>query len=137
MGSAKFHLARAERNFQACQFMRAEFPEWAGVALFYSALHYVDWALADERQLNKDERNPRKHVGFEPGARGRNQIVAKEYAEIAVEYNSLYDMSRRSRYDVGRLSQGLGDDNAVLDLMIGQWRNVKEFCERRRAARGY
>lgn len=135
MGSAKFHIARAERNYDACLFMRAEYPEWAGVALFYSALHYIDAALADERDLNKDERNPRKHVGREPGARGRNQIVLSQYPEIGTEYMSLYDMSRRSRYDVGRLSVGLGDDAAVLHLMIGQWQNVKDFCLKRKRSR--
>jgi hypothetical protein len=135
MGSARFHIARAERNYEACLFMRSEYPEWAGVALFYSALHYVDAALADERHLNKDERNPRKHVGYEPNARGRNQIVLSEYPDIGTEYMSLYDMSRRSRYDVGRLSESLGNDAAVLQLMIGQWQNVKDFCVRRKASR--
>ncbi|WP_131820223.1 hypothetical protein [Mycobacteroides abscessus] len=107
------------------------------MALFYSALHYVDAALADERNLNKDERNPRKHVGYERDARGRNQIVLSVYPEIATEYMSLYDMSRRSRYDLGRLSEGLGnDDVAALDLLIGQWENVKEFCLRRKSSRG-
>lgn len=133
MGSAKFHISRAERNYEACLYMKPEFPEWAGVALFYSALHYVDAALANEQHLNKDERNPRKHVGFERGARGRNQIVQSEYRAIATEYNSLYDMSRRSRYDLGRLSEGLGDD-AALQLMIGQWQNIKDFCVKRRAS---
>lgn len=137
MGSAQFHVARAQRNYEACMFMRPQYPEWAGVALFYSALHYVDAALADERHLNKDERNPRKHVGYERDARGRNQIVVGEYSEIATEYMSLYDMSRRSRYDLGRLSEGLGGDEvAALDLMIGQWQNVKDFCLRRKSSRG-
>jgi len=136
MGSARFHIARAERNYDACLFMRSEYPEWAGVALFYSALHYVDAALADERHLHKDERNPRKHVGFEKDARGRNQIVLGEYPGIGVEYMSLYDMSRRSRYDLGRLSVGLGGDDATpLTLMIGQWQNVKDFCLKRKASR--
>jgi hypothetical protein len=135
MGSAKWHVARAKRNYEACEFNRDEFPEWAGVALFYSALHYVDAALADERHLNKDERNPRKHVGHEPSARGRNQIVAAEYPEIAVEYASLYEMSRRSRYDLGRLSESL-DDGQVLTLFIGQWETIKRFCTNRRASHG-
>jgi hypothetical protein len=65
--------------------MRHEYPEWTGVALFYSALHNVDSVLADERQLNRDERNPRKHVGYEPRARGRNQIVIAEFQEIATD----------------------------------------------------
>jgi hypothetical protein len=48
---------------------------------------------------------------------------------------SLYDMSRRSRYDMGRLSVSLGnDETAALNLLIGQWQNIKDFCKRRKSS---
>ena len=47
---------------------------------------------------------------------------------------SLYDMSRRSRYDMGRLSVSLGnDETAALNLLIGQWQNIEDFCKRRKS----
>lgn len=134
MGAARWHVKRAERNFEACQHNRELFPEWAGTALFYSALHYVDSALADERQLPETERKPRKHVGFEPTARGRNQLVAAVFPEISVAYMSLYDMSRRTRYDHGQLSISL-DDSDALTMMITQWEAVRDFCNKRRSGR--
>jgi hypothetical protein len=79
-----------------------------------------------------------KDIGGYRAPDGYNEHSSGEvFSEISVEYMSLYDMSRRSRYDVGRLSEGLGDDAAVLNLMIGQWRNVRNFCLRRKASRAF
>ena len=134
MGSRVWHLARAEHNKNAADFIHADggYDDWACTALFYSALHYVHSSLADEPTLPKDERHPRKHTappGKGHGGRGANQLVAALYGPINISYKSLYELSRRTRYDV----QALGP--TLFPLAELQWRDVKVFCEGRNQGR--
>ena len=123
MGVRKWHLKRAEHHKKASDFLLNHFDDWAVVALFYSAMHYVHSSLADEPQLGKDERNPRKHSGVEPGSRGTNQLVKALYPEISTSYRSLYEASRRTRYDIAQLGP------TAIPLLTTQWQDVKNYCE--------
>jgi hypothetical protein len=86
-------------------------------------MHYVHSSLADEQNLNKDERNPRKHSGVDQGSRGTNQLVHALYPEIHTQYRSLYEASRRTRYDIAQLGP------AALQLLTKQWKDIKRFCK--------
>lgn len=123
MGARHWHLERAKHNKKASESMGSEFEDWAVIALFYSALHYVQSSLADEPDLLKDERHPRKHSSNEPGNRGTNQLVADLYPSISIQYRSLMEMSHRTRYDAAKLGP------TVLPMLLKQWKDVKTFCE--------
>ena len=89
------HVAQAERNERLyetlCSHSADELTEWEVVALFYSALHYVDAYFA------KSNEHPRGH-------RERNQKVAqtKEFSSFASSYIHLYHNSRDARYGQGQ-----------------------------------
>ncbi|QHD84420.1 hypothetical protein GR168_02690 [Gordonia sp. JH63] len=129
MGVRKWHLARAAHHKEVSDFLLDRYPDWAMVALFYSALHYVHSSLADEEDLGKDERHPRKHTGLEPGARGTNQMVAAKYAQIYPAYMSLFELSHRTRYDMAQLGA------MTVPGAEKQWATVKQFCEALNASR--
>lgn len=123
MGARHWHVARAERNKDAADFLCSEFEEWSMTALFYSALHYVHSTLADEASLPKDERHPRKHTqaGGADG-RGVNQLVRDLYPEIHVQYRSLFELSYRTRYDVAQLGP------IATKMALVQWQEIRDFC---------
>jgi hypothetical protein len=130
VGERVWHLARAQHHLDAHDHLRTKsaFPDWAAVALFYSALHLVDAALAGETALVKDERHPRKHSA--PGTpgnngRGRNQLVAAVFSVISADYRSLFEMSHRTRYDVAQLEPG------GTDRLREQHRRVDQFVRMR------
>lgn len=126
MGARNWHVARSEYNKKVADYLEDEYPDWAAVALFYSALHIVHSALADEPSLAKDERHPRKHTA-PPGAanagRGVNQLVRDLYPGIHTQYMSLFEMSRRTRYDLNQLGQH------AYPLLVRQWADVVQFCK--------
>lgn len=123
MGVRKWHLKRAEHHKAASDYMLSQFDDWAVVALFYSAMHYVHSCLADEQALCKDERNPRKHSGVDVGSRGTNQLVKALYPQIHSQYRSLYEASRRTRYDIAQLGP------LAIPLLTTQWNEIKQYCE--------
>ena len=123
MGVRRWHIKRAEHHKKASDHMLGQFDDWAVVALFYSALHFVHSSLADEESLAKDERNPRKHSGVGLGSRGTNQLVQALYPQIHVQYRSLFEASLRTRYDIARLG------SAAIPMLTKQWDEVKQFCE--------
>ena len=125
MGARSWHIARAKHHKNVADFLEAQHPDWAAVALFYSALQYVHSSLADESGLPKDERHPRKHTspgGPGHGGRGLNQLVRDVYPSIHQQYMSLFDMSRRTRYDFEQLGAG------TYPLLVLQWKDVERHC---------
>lgn len=109
MGASKWHKARAEYHLEVAHHLHksTEYADWALVALYYAALHHVDAVLANDPDLPKDERHPRKHSGVEVGSRGRNQLVrAQMPPRIRRAYRQLEELSRRTRYDVEKLKHG-------------------------------
>lgn len=107
MGASKWHTARADYHLDVAHHLHdgTKYADWALVALYYSALHHVDAILANDPDLPKDERHPRKHSGTEAGTRGRNQLVRAQMPHrIRNAYRHLEELSRRTRYDVSKLS---------------------------------
>ena len=126
MGARQWHVARAKHHLEVAEFLAVTYVDWAAVALFYSALQYVHSSLADEPGLRKDERHPRKHTapaGEANGGRGINQLVRDLYPAIQIAYMSLFDASRRTRYDFDQL----GHDQ-VWPLLKAQHRVVVDYC---------
>lgn len=71
--------------------------------------------------LKKDERHPRKHVapgGFQSGGRGTNQLVRDRMSPIYRDYISLYEASRRTRYDMLELGRSFQDWAALLENIV-------------------
>jgi hypothetical protein len=109
VGARSWHLKRAEYHKQVAEQLSAqpEYVEWAAVALFYSAYHYIHSALSDEPGLSKEERHPRKHsapAGEDNQGRGTNQLVRDLYGSIHRDYRSLHEASLRTRYDFNKLT---------------------------------
>lgn len=131
MGARKWHVARAKRHLEVAEFLAEnEHYDWAAVALFYSAHQWVHSSLADEPELVRDERHPRKHTmppGEGGGGRGTNQLVACLYGGINVQYRSLFDMSWRTRYDWDKLANGMDDKLWVMLKM--QYNDVRKHCQ--------
>lgn len=125
MGARRWHVARAKHHKEVADFLEPTYPDWYAVALFYSALQYVHSSLADEPELKKDERHPRKHTAGPArgnGGRGVNDLVRDLYPSIHVAYISLFEMSHRTRYDVEQLGP------QVPALLLVQYRDVVAFC---------
>ncbi len=126
MGHRNWHIARAKHHKDVADFLVDPHYDWACVALAYSALHYVHSSLADEIGVHKDERHPRKHTapsGIVNGGRGTNQMVRDLYPTIHVAYISLFEMGRRTRYDVSELGGPV-----AYKLLLLQFNSVKDFC---------
>lgn len=125
MGSRTWHVARAEYHKTVADHLyTTEYEDWAIVALYYSALHFADSILADDPALPKDERQPRKHTGREPGSRGRNQLIAAQCPVINRDYRDLEEMSRRTRYDVKKLT----DATSVYDKLLSSWQHIEHYA---------
>lgn len=120
-------MARAEYHKSVAEFLRTEteYEDWALVALYYSALQFVDSVLTDDPSLNKDERNPRKHTGNEAGRRGRNQLIRDLMPSIRNDYRKLEDLSRRTRYDAAMLRS---ESATAYDRALAQWKRVMEYA---------
>jgi hypothetical protein len=102
MPSAEYHLRRADDHRKVAEALLAdEVLDWYAVALFYSALHEIDAVLANEPMLSNRQKHPGKHAGPPSGhVVGRNDLVRVVAGErVAIAYRSLYELSRRARYD--------------------------------------
>lgn len=91
MPPAQFHIQKAERNerfYQSCNLGNSSFKEWATVAIFYAALHYVDALLENQASIH-----PKNH-------KDREAAISKisQFRQIAPHYLYLYDRSRDARY---------------------------------------
>lgn len=135
MGIRIWHVKRAEHDKRVAEHLRneTEFEDWALIALYYSALHLVDSVLADDPTLPKDERNPRKHSGSQPGQRGRNNLVGALFpAGPRKAYRSLEDLSRRTRYDTALLSK---DARSAYNRAVEQWAEIERYARMMHIAR--
>lgn len=130
MPSRVFHVARAKHHLEVAEHLATteQFVDWAVVALFYAAHQWVHSSLSGQPGLAKDERHPRKHTGGPgdgQGGRGTNQLVAELYPEISAAYRSLFDLSRRTRYDLKLLNGGF----PPYSLAKMQFKTVQQRCE--------
>jgi hypothetical protein len=84
------HLARAKdchHFYLELGGRNAVRPEWAVVALFYSALHYIQAFL-----IMKGHR-PKRHET-------RSDLLRRQWPAIAAAYEQLYVKSRHARYEL-------------------------------------
>ncbi len=101
MPSESAHVAQAEKNerfYNAITSQDAfnDYPDWAVVALFYSALHYVDSYLGHLlRTADPDRAHPKGH-------RARHTVVSQlpQLAPVAPNYLELYNRSIDARYEL-------------------------------------
>lgn len=130
MGARDWHVSRAKRHLEVAEFLAdSEHYDWAAVALFYSAHQWVHSSLADEPDLVRDERHPRKHtMPSGRDGRGTTQLVAALYPSIEVSYRSLFDLSWRTRYDFKHLAMGMGEAQ-LWKLAMSQFSDVRTFCK--------
>lgn len=121
------------RHKEAADHLRDHrFEDWACVALAYSAHALVHSTLSGDPSLAKDERHPRKHTAPADGSAGRgtNQLVNALFSSDAAEaYASLFEMGRRTRYDVTKLGDG------TYKLLEYQYFTVKKYCDAINASR--
>lgn len=136
MGIRVWHVSRAEYHREVADHLgnQTEYEDWALVALYYSSLHMVDSVLADDPDLPKDERNPRKHSGVQSGQRGRNQLVRACFPySVRKAYRSLEDLSRRTRYDCEALKSN--DARKTFDLALDDWKEIDRYARMMHIAR--
>ena len=136
MGIRVWHVKRAEYHKSVADHLRhnSDYEDWSLVALYYSALQLVDSVLADDPDLPKDERNPRKHSGSVLGQRGRNQLVRDCFPLAARKaYRSLEELSRRTRYDCEALRSN--DAQQAFDRALEQWKDIEKYARMMHVAR--
>jgi hypothetical protein len=91
VGTRPEHIRKAQHNDA---FLKNElidltdYNDWKVVTIFYSAVHYIDAALA---VLNI-------HPITHEGSGGRNAYVAVHFRRISGKYQTLYNKSRFARY---------------------------------------
>lgn len=134
MGTRSWHIERSKHHRKAAEYLAqdADLLDWAVVALFYSAHQAVHSCLSGDAVLPKDERHPRKHVApgsFASGGRGTNQLVHDRMSPIYRDYISLYEASRRTRYDMLELGRSYEDWTALLDNIV-RWTSALNSTRR-------
>jgi uncharacterized protein (UPF0332 family) len=108
MGTRPEHIRKAQHNdaFLKNELLKlADYNDWKVIAIFYSAVHYVDAALA---VLNI---HPINHQGSE----GRNTYVSVHFRRISGKYQTLYNKSRFARYTPD--SENQIDQNEIQQLL--------------------
>ena len=95
------HIAKAEKNERLYEnLIGTEFNDWAVVALFYAALHYVDAFF-----LQESNSTPQNH-----GERNRRLRNNAALDQIRSHYLDLYALSIRARYELDPVSENLAGD---------------------------
>jgi uncharacterized protein (UPF0332 family) len=108
VGSRPEHIRKAQHNdvFLKNELLAMnDYNDWKVVVIFYSAVHYVDAALA---VLNI---HPIRHEGND----GRNAYVSVHFRKISRKYQTLYNRSRFARYTPD--SENQINSNDVDELM--------------------
>lgn len=125
-------VARARYHLEVAEHLSPSYVDWATVALFFSAARLVHSCLVDEPGVQKG--HPRKHTAPATkgnGGRGANQMVRDLYPEDVHEaYRSLFELSRRKRYESDQLGGPL-----VWSLARLQYDLIEKFCIGRNAGR--
>lgn len=96
MPSQIAHVTRAEHNEQfygAIGAPHTEYTDWAVVALFYAALHYVDAVLATGGLRENQPGHPQNHRDRLFALAGHPKLTS-----VNVHYLELYHRSKDARY---------------------------------------
>ncbi len=100
MPSRKWHEFKRRHNYEANRVLTRRsrgFLDWEITTLFYSALHLIDVQLA----------NVPLSGGLHPISHGerRKEVGLNLDATTARDYNALYLLSRKARYEESKISQ--------------------------------
>lgn len=91
MASSSDHYSQAQTNegfYEALGADSSTTPEWAMTALFYAALHYAQAAFVYLQPASA----PSDH-------KERRGAIRTQFRAIARDYETLYDESRKARYE--------------------------------------
>lgn len=90
MPDKAWHLVKKDHDLDARTHIQTgqKFYDWEVIALFYSALHYIDAYLAT---LTPPILDPGSH-------RWRNKFVTQHLPSVAVDYGKLFQLSKDARY---------------------------------------
>jgi hypothetical protein len=91
---AQAHIEKARESYSLFERLSSEgeYPDWAGVLLFYTALHLV--------QAHAEQNSPHPPSTHQE----RRHYVAQRLGSIFREYAELQYASEIARYDVGSLT---------------------------------
>lgn len=104
MGTADEHRSACLEARSIALALKASYPTWAVVPLFYSALHLIHTDLASCADIPEDMRHPESHVStWVNKVRvlwGTSDIVATVYpSDVSRPYKALLKGSHAARYD--------------------------------------
>lgn len=117
MGDRPAHIRKAQHNES---FLNREllpkkgFNDWKIVAIFYTAVHYVDAGLA------RMKIHPLGHTGSD----GRNTYVSVHFRGISGKYQTLYNRSRYARYTPDSENQIRADEVQRLSGDLGLFKGL-------------
>jgi hypothetical protein len=116
MATVKEHVAQWQHNRKFAAQIDREFVDWQVIAIFYTALHIVDAALAN---LNVQVSDHTK----------RNQEITTNaaLATIKYKYMNLYRICRVTRYDADPTSWLPKKYNSVNDLVEDLLRPIENY----------
>ena len=91
----EWYREESEQNRRFYELLQATWPDkfhnWKVNALFYSALHRINYWL-----VRQTGRAPRNHAE-------RNRRVEGELPQVLGDYNDLYELSMQARYRKGHM----------------------------------
>lgn len=91
MGTKNSHLNKARHNhafIAAFNLKETEFLDWAVVAIFYSALHWIDAYLA-----------AKGFAEYKGSHTKRKDLIDRHLSSMADDYDLLFTNGHRARYD--------------------------------------
>lgn len=113
MPSRKQPLAAATRHLKAYRAMRGEFPDWASVALFYSALHLIEAAFEAEGRHNST--HPQREL-----------YIKQRHRQLWPPYHRLQSESMKARYLQGG-AFALRAEGVENELRRQKYRQVRRY----------
>lgn len=124
MPATNAHIARAEENERFYKLTLTLGPQsylhWSVAALFYSALHYVEACLHEQRT----SANPRG-INSEDHA-ARSLAIRRNFPRIYQDYRTLQDRSEDARYRLVAFTE-----HEVKDLETHEFSSIKAFARSR------
>jgi hypothetical protein len=109
----KQHIAAALRHLEAYRHLRHQFPDWASVALFYSALHVVEAAFEAEGRHNNTHQQ-------------RELYIKERHRALWQPYHRLQNESMKARYLQGG-AFSLGAEGVENELRRQKFRQVHRY----------
>lgn len=119
MPTATEHIEKAQRNEEVALLIQVSYPEWAVIALFYAAMHYVEAFFFVQKTARGLPQHYDTHVD-------RRKAIAQRAKRIYVDYETLFGDSLAARYKYEHFSS---DD--VDSLRDTEFKAVKAYIVNR------